>query len=269
MGTEQETIYQKNALLVRARFEQREQGGGACPGGGGASTSRLRSHCALLSREDKTIQSVPFLELSAGCGPAILSANSTSFFSANVRELEGSGWPPKHTKMQTKQTKGKRTKGDQTQPNPNAALWGFGAFPVSLKHVLWPTNSVWVQILKPRCVGLVPTVLYLKGPGRGAGVPSVPARSRADWANGLRWRPLLLSAGQRPLLPAAPALRRSLQRSTLSEPELEIFCELLKQQTFALRNGKAALLSPAPPAGRLRNRQKSTCCLCIFSWWEG
>lgn len=164
---------------MRARFEQREQGGGACPGGGGASTSRLRSHCALLSREDKTIQSVPFLELSAGCGPAILSANSTSFFSANVRELEGSGWPPKHTKMQTKQTKGKRTKGDQTQPNPNAALWGFGAFPVSLKHVLWPTNSVWVQILKPRCVGLVPTVLYLKGPGRGAGVPSVPAGSRS------------------------------------------------------------------------------------------
>lgn len=91
--------------------------------------------------------------------------------------------------------------------------------------------------------------------------------SRADRAQGLRWRPLLLSAGPRPLLPAAPGLRRSLQRSTLSEPELEIFCELLKQQTPGAMRRRPC--SPAPPAGELRNRQASTCCPCIYSWWEG
>ena len=123
--------------------------------------------------------SVLSLELSACWGPALLSANSTSFFSTRVRELEGSGGPPKRTKMRTKQTKGNRTKGDQTKPSPakpKRCSLGFGAFPVPLKHVPWPTNSFWVQF-SSRDVSR--TVLYAKGPGREAGdTPCLPGVAR-------------------------------------------------------------------------------------------
>lgn len=173
--------------------------------------------------------------------------------------------------MQTKETKGKRTKGDQTQPNPtqpkcgSLGLWSLPGFPKTrrLAHQFCLGSNSQAAMGLPTSYS---PVLEGARERSGSTLCACP-ESRADRAKGLRWRPLLLSAGPRPLLPAAPGLLRSLQRSTLSEPELEIFCELLKQQTPGSMRRRPC--SPAPPAGELCNRQASTCCPCIYSWWEG
>ena len=174
--------------------------------------------------------------------------------------------------MRTKQTKGNRTKGDQTKPSPakpKRCSLGFGAFPVPLKHVPWPTNSVWVQF--SRRDGWR-TVLYAKGPGeRQETLPACP-ESRAERGERPPQAPAAALRWPAPSA-AAPGLRSRVQRpassaaQAVSEQEPEAPSELLKQQTPGSMGRRPC--PRAPPAGQPRNRQASACCLCIYSWWEG
>lgn len=203
-------------------MEQRKQGGGSCPGGGPASWLRC-TLAALVSRATERRGARPYCPLS---GTFFLLGTSCLLHQLHFLFLHsclraGRLRRPKHTKMPTKpnETKPNETKPFQTKAK--RCSLGFGAYRVSLKYVLWPTNGVWVKRSGgDRWIGRIPRVPpRCRGRERGRR-PSIPVRSRARTVrtNGLRRRPLC--SGVPGSVPLLGSLSRSLARSgSQSEPQ--------------------------------------------------